>query len=165
MGLAGGFIGSKLKMPGATLMGAMLAVILFKVFAFKVFAHGDFQVPKSIPFFIQITIGVMVGLNYSLEMGRQLASLALPILASTLILVLVGLGIGVIFAKMGLMNIPTAYLSTSPGGMTALISMALEADANGTVVAAFHFFRVVLIIITAPFVYQALRWWLSRHGM
>jgi membrane AbrB-like protein len=158
--VVGGFLGSKLKLPGATLMGAMLAVIIFKAFA-----SGDYQVPRSVSFLIQIIVGMMVGISYSPEMGRQLVGLAVPILASTMVLVLAGLALAVLFAKLGFMNIPTAYLSTSPGGMSALIAMALESDANPTVVVAFHFFRVVLILLSAPFVYQFLRWWLARHGM
>ncbi len=55
----------------------------------------------------------------------------------------------------------TAYLSTSPGAMSALISLAVESAGHPTVVMAFHFFRVVFIILTAPLIFQLLRFWLG----
>ena len=54
------------------------------------------------------------------------------------------------FARLGLLDLGTAYLGTSPGAMSALIVMALESGKDATVIMCFHFSRVVFIILTLP---------------
>ena len=157
VGVLGGYIGSRLKLPGGVMVGAMVAVILFKVLANT--KWGD--VPGGYTFMVQILIGVMVGAGYNKEVAGLFSSLALPVVISTLVLVGAGLLMSVILMKFGVMDGTTAYLSTSPGAMSALISLAGESAAHPTVVMAFHFFRVVFIILTAPLIFQLLRFWLG----
>jgi uncharacterized membrane protein AbrB (regulator of aidB expression) len=41
-------------------------------------------------------------------------------------------------------------LGTSPGAMSALIVLAFKSGANAMLVACFHYFWVVFVILTAP---------------
>jgi hypothetical protein len=159
LGTAGGLAGSRLKIPGATLLGSMLAVILFQV------AGGrSMALPKTVSFCVQILVEVMVGTSYTPELGRVLPKIFLPILASTLSLVLVGFVTSLILGRLGVLDAATAYLGTSPGAISAMISLAVESQANATVVLAFHFFRVVFVIVTAPLVFFLMRLWIGGGG-
>ncbi len=145
----GGFCGSKLKIPAGTLVGAMLAVILTKMVL-----KSYWEIPKEFSFVIQILLGVMVGATYNPSIIKTLSKIALPVVASTVVLIVVGIILSIIFTKLGLLDIGTAYLGTSPGAMSALIPLAFDSQADATLVVCFHFFRVVFIVLTAPIIFK-----------
>lgn len=157
IGTMGGLIGSRLKMPGGTLMGAMMAIVVFKMML-----QRDFDVPKAYNFFVQVLIGIMVGASYSYEMNRLFLKIIGPVILSTAVLIAAGLAISFILVKIGLLDASTAYLSTSPGAMSAMVTLAGESNANSPVVLAFHFFRIAVIILTAPFVFRLIQTWFGR---
>jgi membrane AbrB-like protein len=157
VGTAGGLLGSRFKITGGTLIGAMVAVILFKMLVQK-----ELELPKSYTFFVQVLIGIMVGISYSPDMNKLFARIAVPVIISTLVLVTAGLGICIILIKTGLLDASTSYLSTSPGAMVAMISLAAESNANSPVVLTFHFFRIAFIILTAPLVFHFIHYLFDR---
>lgn len=162
VGAAGGLIGSRLKLTGGILIGAMLAIIFFKMLVSK-----DIVLPRGYDFIAQVVIGIMVGASYTREMNALFAKIAVPVVISTVILVGAGLIITLILVKSGILDVSTAYLSTSPGAMSAMVTLAAESNANSPVVLTFHFFRIALIILTAPLVFRLIQLWLSRppfHG-
>ena len=160
LGTAGGLLGSRLHIPGSTMMGATLAVVLFKAIAVR-----PWPLPKSYALFVQILIGVLVGASYTSEVGRALTKVLVPIVTSTLVVVAAGALTALVLVKTGVLDATTAYLGTSPGAMSALVSIAADSDADPPIVLAFHFFRVLFIIFTAPFVFQLLRFWFPEVPM
>ncbi len=149
VGTLGGFCGSKLKIPAGTLVGAMLAVILTKMVL-----KSYWEIPKEFSFVIQILLGVMVGATYNPSIIKTLSKIALPVVASTVVLIVVGIILSIIFTKLGLLDIGTAYLGTSPGAMSALIPLAFDSQAEAPIIVCFHFFRVVFIVLTAPIIFK-----------
>jgi uncharacterized membrane protein AbrB (regulator of aidB expression) len=85
LGSVGGLLGSRLKITGGTILGAMLAVIIYRVWADK-----PWPLPKEYSLVVQILIGVMAGSSYTPEIGRLLLKIAFPIIVSTLVLVVAG---------------------------------------------------------------------------
>ena len=157
LGAVGGLLGLKFKFPGSVIICSMLAVMLARMGL-----QSSWQAPKYFVLAIQITLGVMVGLGYTPALAKELGRVIVPVMASTLFLVFAGLVMAVVTVKLGLLNIPDAYLSTSPGAMSALLSLSLEGSANPGIVAAFHFFRVIFIILTAPIVFGCMRSFLGK---
>ncbi len=146
VGAVGGIVGVKLKVPAGALIFAMLAVILFKMTS-----RVSWEIPKSFDFIAQVILGVMVGASFQPSMLPVLKKIFLPVAASTLTLVGVGLLLSIIFSRLGLLDPVTAYLGTSPGAMSVLVVMALDSQAATPLVVCFHFVRVVFVILTAPF--------------
>ncbi len=149
VGLLGGIVGAKLKIPAGALIGSLIAVICFKLIT-----RVDWDVPKVFTFVLQVFLGIMVGASFQSDMLKVMGSVFIPVITSTLFLVGVGLLLSMVFSRMGLMDMGTAYLGTSPGAMSALIVMALESGKDATVITCFHFFRVVFIILTLPIIYK-----------
>lgn len=149
LGLLGGLIGAKLKIPAGTLIGAMVTIIFFKMFM-KV----HWEIPKSFIFILQVFLGIMVGASFQPELLQVMKKIAIPVIISCVVLVGVGVLMAVIFTRMGILDIGTAYLGTSPGAMSALIVLALESQAQPMLVVCFHFFRVVFVILTAPLIFK-----------
>ena len=149
LGLLGGLLGAKLKIPAGALIGAMLTIIFFKLFM-KV--HWD--IPRSFTFVLQVFLGIMVGASFQPEFVQVLKKIAIPVVISCVVLVGTGVILAVVFTRLGLLDIGTAYLGTSPGAMSALIVLALESEAQPMLVVCFHFIRVVFVILTAPLIFR-----------
>jgi membrane AbrB-like protein len=149
VGTFGGYLVSRFKIPAGAMLGALLAVVLFKLFL-----QRSWPVPRNFGLVVQVLIGVMVGVTFHPNMIETLGKLVIPVTLSTFILVGIGFILSLIYAKIGLLDINTAYLGTSPGAMAPLVFMALEARSNATVVASFHFFRIFFIVLTAPLLFK-----------
>jgi membrane AbrB-like protein len=145
LGTIGGLVGSRLKIPAGSLIVAMLTIITFKLIT-----KMHWEMPKGFNLVLQIALGIMVGSSFQPAMLPVLKKLLFPVLTSTVILVGVGILLAVVFTRMQILDAPAAYLSTSPGAMSALIVLAFESGASATLVVCFHFFRVVFVILTAP---------------
>lgn len=148
-GLLGSLCGTELKVSGGVLIGALLAVILVKI-AFKFHA----EIPGSFTFALQVFLGVMVGASFQPEMVKMLGKIAIPVITSTIFLVGTGIVLSIVFTRLEILDIGTAYLGTSPGAMSALIVLAIDSGSNPMLVTCFHLFRVVFIILTTPFIFK-----------
>jgi uncharacterized protein len=155
IGVAGGFIGDRLKVPSGAMIGAMIAVI-----ALKLLLKSEWEIPKGYGFTLQVLVGVMVGASFHPSLLQTFYKIAIPVVISCIVLVGVGLIMALVFAKLGMMDIGTSYLGTNPGAMTVLLVLADESNVNASVITAFHLFRVIFVVITAPLVYKLLANWL-----
>jgi len=149
LGILGGFLGSKLKITGGVLIGAMLSVIFVKMLV-----NAHWEIPKQFSFVLQVFLGIMVGSTFQPDMIKILSKIAIPVIVSTLVLVCTGILLSVLFIKLGILDTGTAYLGTSPGAMSALLVLALDSDTDATLVTCFHFVRVVFIVLTTPFIFK-----------
>ena len=148
IGTLGGYLGTKLKIPAGALIGSLLAVICFKLIS-----RVDWNVPKTFTFVLQVFLGIMVGASFQPGMLKVMGRVFFPVITSTLLLVGTGLLLSMVFTRMGLLDMGTAYLATSPGAMSALLVVALDSGKDAAVITCFHFFRVVFIILTMPLIY------------
>jgi membrane AbrB-like protein len=149
VGTLGGYLGTKLKIPAGALIGSLLAVICFKLMS-----RVDWNVPRTFTFVLQVFIGIMVGASFQPGMLQVMGRVFFPVITSTLLLVGTGLLLSMVFTRMGLLDMGTAYLATSPGAMSALLVVSLDSGKNAAVITCFHFFRVVFIILTMPLIYK-----------
>lgn len=147
VGCLGGLLGQKLKIPAGSLIGAMIAVI-----AVKVILKSEWVLPGSAVFLLQVAVGIMVGAQFQPSLLPAFYKVIIPVIVSCVVLVTSGIVIALIFAKLGILDLSTGYLGTSPGAMTILIVLALDNNVDATVITCFHLFRVIFVILTAPIV-------------
>ena len=152
LGLIGGLIGAKLKIPAGTLVGAMLTIVLFKMFT-----KLHWEIPRNFTFILQVFLGIAVGASFQPALIQVMKKIALPVVISCVVLVATGALLAVIFTRLGILDMGTAYLGTSPGAMSALIVLALDSPGQPMLVVCFHFFRVIFVILTAPLIFR----WIS----
>jgi membrane AbrB-like protein len=150
--LIGGLIGAKLKIPAGTLVGAMLTIVLFKMFT-----KLHWEIPRNFNFILQVFLGIAVGASFQPALIQVMKKIALPVVISCVVLVATGALLAVIFTRLGILDMGTAYLGTSPGAMSALIVLALDSPGQPMLVVCFHFFRVIFVILTAPLIFR----WIS----
>lgn len=151
VGLIGGLVGYKLKIPAGALVGAMVFVIVAKLLL-----KSEWQMPRYFGFTLQVLIGVMVGASFQPSLLSTFYKLIIPIMISCVVLVSTGILLSVIFYKLGLLDIGTSYLGTSPGAMTVLIVLAVDRQVNAAIITCFHLFRVIFVILTAPLILKVI---------
>ncbi len=149
IGFVGGVLGAQTKLPAGVMLGAVLAVI-----GTKLIFRASWATPAAYGFFCQVVLGVLIALTYRPGMFREMGYLILPIVISTVYLVVCGFLLAFIFKKWLPLDFPTAYIATSPGGMSALVPMAPDLGVNAALISSFHFFRIFFVLCTAPFIFK-----------
>lgn len=153
IGLIGGTLGHLSKVPVGTLLGAVLAVV-----AFKYFTGVHWPTPRIYGFFCQVVIGVLIGMTYKPNMFETLGPLLVPMVLSTVVLILCGTAISVYLWNWCGLDLATAYIASSPGGMSALVPMAFDTKIDPALIATFHIIRIFLVVLTAPLVFKIIMW-------
>ena len=147
LGFIGGMLGVRLKIPAGALVGALVFVIVAKLIL-----KSEWVAPKGFGFVLQVLLGVLVASTFQPSMLAMFHKMIIPIILSSAMLVATGLLIAFVFYKLGLLDMGTGYLGTSPGAMTVLVVLALENQVNAMVITCFHLFRVIFVILTAPLI-------------
>jgi hypothetical protein len=146
VGSIGGYLGVYFKLPSGTMIGALTAVAIFKLSVSNV---GRF--PEPVEFFIQVCVGSMVGLSVTTKLLKDIKDNWFLVFFSSVLLIALGLLVGYMLAKFKFMDLTTAILSTMPGGLASLGIIAVNNGANASLVALFHFVRLVCLLVFASF--------------
>ena len=146
--VAGALIGVRSGLPGAALLGPMAIAATLTLAV----PGGDFEVPPLLRDVAFAAIGLEVGLRFTLATIRQLGRLLLPVLTSVLgVLAACALLAVVLDATTGV-SLRDAYLATTPGGIYAVVAVAIGADADAPFILAAQGLRLVVMITLAPVV-------------
>jgi uncharacterized protein len=148
-GSLAGWLFEKAGLPGGAIVGAMLGTGLLAV----CFEHR-IHLSASAGMFIQIILGVSLGLTFD----RSFFPVAIKILplaiVSTLILLSVALLMAFCASKLGIVDFATALFGFSPGGMSGMSVLAQSEGHQTPVVAFLHVVRILTLFIVVP--------WLGR---
>jgi membrane AbrB-like protein len=154
--VAVGLVFTRLKMGGGMIFGSMLA---------SGFIHGTGLATGRVPFEItlvgQVMIGAWAGSRFA---GFDWALFGRTIVASTLA---IGTSLGVSFAfatfasKFLGMPFGATLIAYAPGGLEAMVVLALGLGIDPLFVSAHHFSRYILINLSLPFL---IRYLMRREG-
>lgn len=151
IGAFGGLLGSGLRIPGGSMLGAMGAV-------------GALQLTSASPFAIgpqwgllgQLLIGAVIGSTLDRRMIRSFRSVLVPGLFAVATTVLSGMLIGVTVALLGLADPLVALFGLAPGGFAEMTAAAISLGASGPLVASMHLVRVVAVLVLLPLLLRPL---------
>ena len=104
-------------------------------------------------------IGLQIGLRFTREQVRIAGHLLPAVLASIAFLVVACLGLGLLLSATAGVSRLDGYLATTPGGLYAVLPLAVGSGANSTFVLAVQALRVFIMILAAPAVVR----WLMRR--
>jgi membrane AbrB-like protein len=145
-GIAGVAIGRATNMPAGALLGPMLlsaALTLASV-------TDHTQVPDAFRQVAYAAIGVQVGLRFT-RASLRLARDVLPRVLVTVIVLLAACALlGVALAEVSGETQLTGYLATTPGGLYAVLGVAIAGGANTTFVLAVQALRLFVMLLAAP---------------
>ena len=150
VGTIGGLTGYFLRLPAGVMIGSMLAVGVYNCLSFKA------DMPAKVRIGGQILIGTLLGLNLNPQTIMELRTILLPALIIVVILLFSGCVTGLIVHKICKVDLHTAILCSSAGGLTELSVLATSLGGDGPKVAIIHLLRVITVVATMPIILTAL---------
>lgn len=151
VGGLGGLLGSRLRIPGGSMLGAMGAVG-----ALQLWAASPFSISPQWGTLGQLLVGAVIGSTLDRRMIRSFRSVLVPGLFAVATTVLSGMLIGVTFALLGLVDPLVALFGTAPGGFAEMTAAAISLGASGPLVASMHLVRVIAVLVLLPLLLRPL---------
>ncbi len=155
LGLGGWFLLSLVRMPAAELIGPVVVIGALRASAVDLPTSPDFLFPVA-----QIVIGIFVGSMLNKAALRELKPMALSalvIIAWALSVVFVA---GFFLARYSALDLYTAMLSASMGGLPEITVIALASGAGVTVIMVMQMIRMLLTVLLFPLL---LKWMEGRE--
>lgn len=135
------FIGKRIKFPTAFLLVPALVTACMQGIGMELM-----ELPSTVLQFAQLLLGIFIGLQLKVnELQHKTRTIALALLSSVLLLV-TAMVLGVVFAKLNDLDLPTALLSLAPGGMDQMGAIAHVINADLSMVAGYQIFRAFFIL-------------------
>jgi uncharacterized protein len=135
----------RLRIPAGALLGPMVLGAAL---------HGAGLVRIAVPALLldaaYIAIGLTIGLQYTPATVRYAVRILPQLLASTFVLIALCAGSAALLAASVHVDLLTAYLATTPGGLDSVTIIALGSGANVPLVLAVQAMRVFVVIVTGP---------------
>ena len=143
------------KLPAAFVIGPLAVTVLLGVVGV-----GLPPIPPWLLILAQITVGMRMGNNINLrdlKIGGKYCGVYFTL---TLLLLAFSFGFGYLFAILSDLDIPTALLSFSPGGLVEMVLTATAIGADPAVVSSLQLIRLLFIILIVP---SFLKWMFKRR--
>lgn len=146
IGTAGGALFSLFGIPMAWMLGALAACMLATQFIENVY------VPSFFRELLQPILGVMLGSFFTSSLMDELARWPM-VLVFLLTYVFVASLFGVFyFRRIAGYNLPTAFFSAVPGGLSDLTVVGESLGANIVVLGLTHSIRVLMVVVLTPLI-------------
>jgi uncharacterized protein len=152
---AGVAVAAVTRFPGASLLGPMTFAAVLSLAV----PGGEFEVPPFARDLAFALIGLQVGLRFTLDTIRLLGRLLLPVLIAVLGVLAACALLALVLDVASDVSFRDAYLATTPGGLYAVLAVALGANANAGFILAAQGLRLLVMIALAPVL---VRWMVAR---
>ncbi len=112
---------------------------------------GDAHLPGLLGQLAFATIGLQVGLRFTVASLREVGRLLVPTLLSIAALIIACAGLALVLLPLTTeVTFGDAYLATTPGGLYAILAAAASLGGNTTFVVAVQALRVFAMVLAAP---------------
>lgn len=149
-GTCGSYLFKLIHFPAALLLGAMFFVSILSLISKK-----PFQRPPSLYYDIaQIGMGAVIGISFTRESMVTISGLIGPIAVITLLIMVMSLLLGLIFSKLFKWDFLTGFMSALPGGMSAMLILAEEFDADVVIITSMQMVRLLTAVMIIPMLYK-----------
>lgn len=151
IGAFGGIIGRLARIPGGSLLGAMVAVASVQL----IFA-GPLKLSPQWAVAGQVLVGAAIGSTMDRRMIASFRQVLLPGSLAVVGMLAGGVIAGATFTVLGFADPITALFGLSPGGFAEMTAAAITLGASGPLVASMHVVRVVMVLVLLPMLLRPL---------
>ncbi len=148
LGLIGGSLFQALRLPLPWMLGPMSACTLAAVARLPIVAPQAVRQPMS------AIIGVLLGATFGPSVFANIGSWSITILGLVAFMICCGLSSIWYLRAVGGIDAKTAYFAGMPGGLAEMITLGEERDADVRTIALIHGARILIVIMTLPFIIQ-----------
>ncbi len=156
LGMIGWYVFALLRAPVAPLLGAFTVLGIMRA--------AGLDLPNSPVFFspaVQMTVGLFVGSQITPETVRQLKTVVMPAFIIAVWVLGVVFVIGGFLARVTHLDLFTAMLSSSMGGLPEMAVLAIATNTEVAVVIAMLIFRMVVSLFAFPLIFKY--WVVHNH--
>ena len=158
--LVGATAGRLARLPGSGLLGPMAVTIALELTG----TSFGLSVPIALVQVGYAVIGWQAGVAFTRESLRAIGRALPTALGLIVALNLACAGLGILLAHVTGVSPLVGYLSTSPGGIYAVLATAVETGSNVTFIIAAQVVRVLLMLFAAPLLARGLAKLTGRLG-
>lgn len=145
IGIAGGLGLLATGFPGGGIIGAMAALG-----AANIFSRQSYVFPRKIMRLALIGVGITIGLEFSPVMLSKIQEMVVPIIGFSIVIVLGNILIGWVIHYFTRWDIITCLLASAPGGLSQMLVVGEEMQADTLVISILQLVRILTIIICVP---------------
>jgi uncharacterized protein len=158
--LVGATVGRLVRLPGAGLLGPLALTVGLELSGLSF----GLAVPMVLVQLGYALIGWQAGLAFTRESMRAIARILPAAIALIVALTVATAGLGVMLAHFTELTPLEGYLATTPGGVYAILAIAVETGSNVTFVIAAQVVRILLMLFAAPFLARTVVWASKRFS-
>jgi membrane AbrB-like protein len=152
LAVAGVLLAGVARAPAGTLVGPLILGALATVTGAVTLA-----VPAPVADAAFVVVGASVGLRFDRESLRHAGRLAPYMAGAVIVLSAICATLGTLLLAALQTDQLTAYLATTPGGISSVLAAAFDTGADLTVVVAVQTSRLLVLALAAPFAARLLR--------
>jgi membrane AbrB-like protein len=151
-GIVGVASGHRLRLPAPSMLGPLLVAGVLAVCGLS----GSAQIPTLAREFGFALIGLEIGLRFDRATIRRVAGLLPPVAGLVIAAVLLCFGLGAALGAATGTSLLDGYPATTPGGLYAVLPVAVGSGANTTFVLAVQLLRLMVMLGAAPLLVRRL---------
>ena len=145
IGLLGGYLANKKKVPAAFMIGALFAVAIFNIFTDRAF------LPTYFKFVTQVATGTFIGSKFRTEDVKMLRKVIIPGMVMVVLMIAFSFILSFIMSHFLGIDYMTSFFATAPGGIMDISLIAYDFKANTSQVALLQLIRLISVISFVPF--------------
>lgn len=144
IGLIGGIIALKFKIPAGAMVGSLFAIAIFNIIT------GEAYFPQSFKLLTQISAGTFIGSSITYDDVKSLKTVVFP--ATFLLITMAIFNFIMAFFIHNTTNIDmvTALFATTPGGLTDMTIISFDFGADSSKVALLQLVRLISVMLMMP---------------
>ena len=143
-----GYLFYRLRLPLPWMLGPMVFCTVAALTKLPVAAPPVIRPPMS------VVIGVMLGSGFKPEVIWQLPNWLPTLLGLVAFMAIAGGACVYYFRRFGGLDPVTAFFAGMPGGLVEMVTLGEEKGGDARVIALIHSARVLLVVMTLPFLVQ-----------
>lgn len=145
VGLIGGYIADKRKIPAGFMVGSLFAVAIFNIIFNKA------NLPTYFRFIAQVSTGTYLGTKFYKKDVKSLKKVLLPGILMSMLMIAFSFIISYTLNMFFSIDHVTAVFASSPGGLLDMSLLAYEFNANTSQVTLLQLIRMISVILFVPF--------------
>lgn len=145
VGGIGLWLGLRLRIPAGSMLGPLILAAAVSSLDWE-----PIVLPASVLPLAYLLLGTRIGARFDRELLQRIRAIIWHLLAFVIVLILGCAVLGYGLYLVTDIDLLTALLATSPGGMDAATIAALETGANTPIVVAIQLIRMLVMIIVGP---------------
>lgn len=144
IGIIGGTIALRFKIPAGAMVGSMMAVTVFSVLT------GHAYIPQNIKIITQISAGAFIGASIKRKDVLDMKLIIKPAILMVASMITLDLFMGYIMFKVTGIDLMTALFATAPAGIVDMSLISDDFGADTSKVVVLHLVRLVSVLIIFP---------------